>query len=155
MEVSPEGVVIVSVYDRVPWGPSYVSRSSQHALLCSQTLHDLYNLIPCISKQLPADVPMQDQSRCVICIEGEAFSYHNQGEDYAEYRAPFLLSPVTNLTYRQKAPRPFSINVKPTSRYDKEGAYRHERDQDFVTLSPYQRTLLACTFRQLRTFHII
>jgi len=80
MEVSHEGVVIFSVHDRIPWGPSYVTRSSQHALLCSQTLHDLYDLIPCMSKQLPTD----NQSRCLICIEGRAFSYYNEGEDYAE-----------------------------------------------------------------------
>jgi snRNA-activating protein complex subunit 3 len=85
MEVSPEGVVSVSVHERVPWGPSYVTRSSQHVLLCSQTLHDLYDHIPCISKQLPPDnVATGDQSKCVICIEGKAFSYHSEEEDYAE-----------------------------------------------------------------------
>jgi snRNA-activating protein complex subunit 3 len=86
IEVSPEGVVVVSIHDRVPWGPSYVTRSSQHALLCSQTLRDLYDGIPCISKQLPTNnLTAKDRSRGVICIEGQAFSdVHNEGEDYAE-----------------------------------------------------------------------
>ena len=77
VEMSPEGVAIFSVHDKVPWGPSYVTRTSQHALLCSQTLHDLYDRIPCISKQLPTD------NQCLICIEGRAFSYRSEG-DYAE-----------------------------------------------------------------------
>jgi len=64
MEGFPEGVVVISIHDRVPWGPSYVIRSSQHALLNTLTT--------------------KDESGGVICIEGKAFTCHGEGEDYAD-----------------------------------------------------------------------
>ena len=75
----------MSIHDKVPWGPSYVSRKSQIALLGSQTLKDLHDSIPCISNSLPKEADLSDNdSGCVICIEGLAYSIQADN-DYAEY----------------------------------------------------------------------
>ena len=78
------GVVTVSIYDRLAWGQSYVTRSSQHAFLCNNTLQDVYDSIPCVSKHLSAEAPTQDRhSGCVIVLEGRAYSNRAGSEDYA------------------------------------------------------------------------
>lgn len=46
-------VVTVSVYNRLTWSYNFVYRSSQHVVLSSNTLGELYNVIPCPSKELP------------------------------------------------------------------------------------------------------
>ena len=68
---------------------------SQHALLCSQTLGQLFDVIPCSSKETPQEI-IQDgtvvgyvsndtttNSGCVICIEGCAYGDGYGDDDYA------------------------------------------------------------------------
>jgi snRNA-activating protein complex subunit 3 len=78
-------IVTISAYTRVPWGPSYVNRSSQHAFLSSQSLQDVYGAIPCTSNNLPPEAgDLGDRSSCVICIEGFAYGSGIEGHDYSE-----------------------------------------------------------------------
>lgn len=78
-------IVIISAYTRVPWGPSYVNRSSQHAFLSSQSLQDVYRAIPCTSNNLPPEAgDLGDRLSCVICIEGFAYGNDIEGHDYSE-----------------------------------------------------------------------
>jgi len=80
-----DAIVTISVYTRVPWGPSYVNRSSQHAFLSSQSLQDVYEAIPCTSNNLPREAgDLDDRSSCVICVEGFAYGSGIDGHDYSE-----------------------------------------------------------------------
>ncbi|TFK20983.1 hypothetical protein FA15DRAFT_598751 [Coprinopsis marcescibilis] len=69
-------VLTISVYSKVPWGPSYVNRICQQAYLSWQTLRDIYDALPCIFK---AGTPSTEshlgvQPGCAICIEGVLYS---------------------------------------------------------------------------------
>ncbi|CAA7261682.1 unnamed protein product [Cyclocybe aegerita] len=75
-----DAILIMSIHDRVPWGPSYVTRSSQHVLLASQTLQDLCDTIPCVSNNLPKEVGIPEGSGSVIVVEGRVYG----SDDYAE-----------------------------------------------------------------------
>lgn len=80
-----EAVFIISVHSKITWGPSYVSRTSQHAFISSQSLGDVYTAIPCISHELPSEAGIRGQVDCAICIEDVAYSFENaSGNDYAE-----------------------------------------------------------------------
>lgn len=80
-----DAIVTISTYTRVPWGPSYVNRSSQHAFLSSQCLQDIYGAIPCTSNNLPQEAgDLGDRLSCVICIEGFAYGSGIEGHDYSE-----------------------------------------------------------------------
>ncbi len=82
-----DGLVIISVYDKIAWGPSYVARSSQHVLLCTQTLQDLYDCIPCASKHLPSEpATMDTQTECVIILEDRVYDSSLEEGNYAEYK---------------------------------------------------------------------
>ncbi|KAF8160817.1 snRNA-activating protein of 50kDa MW C terminal-domain-containing protein [Crassisporium funariophilum] len=101
-----QAVLTISIYNRVTWGPSYVSRSSQHALLSSQTLKDLYNAIPCVSNHLPPEAGSSDrtcdsadcESGCLICIEGLAYGVGEGQEDYAHK----LVSQIDDMTHKSR-----------------------------------------------------
>lgn len=80
----------MTLYSRVPWIPSNISRISQHALLASQNLEDLIDVIPCSSNELLSETTLPDNtvtynlersgSQGIICIEGLA--YDNDGDYY-------------------------------------------------------------------------
>jgi len=89
-------VVTASVYKKTEWNPGLVTRISQHALLSSQTLGHLFDVIPCPSKEMPQQI-IQDgkvigyteneavaDDGCVICIEGYAYGDGDSGGDYAD-----------------------------------------------------------------------
>ena len=90
-------VVTVSVYNRLTWSYNFVYRSSQHAVLSSNTLGELYNVIPCPSKELPDEStadgllvgyesgPSKYPSRYVVVIEGTAYGDGLTESDYARY----------------------------------------------------------------------
>lgn len=92
----------VSVYNRLTWSYNFVYRSSQHAVLSSNTLGELYNVIPCPSKELPDEStvdgllvgyesgPSKCPSGYVVVIEGTAYGDGLTDNDYARY---VLLSP--------------------------------------------------------------
>lgn len=70
-----EAVLIISLHSKVPWSPSYVTRTSQHAFISSQTLQDVYAAIPCVSRSFPSGAGIQQgNTSCVICIENLAYS---------------------------------------------------------------------------------
>ncbi|KDQ57841.1 hypothetical protein JAAARDRAFT_178362 [Jaapia argillacea MUCL 33604] len=94
---SDDALITISVYNRLTWGPGYVSRASQHAVLSSQTLGDLVESIPCPSLELPNEVTGDDgmvrfeiseypepPSGCVVCIEGLAYGDGLNELDYAD-----------------------------------------------------------------------
>jgi len=75
-----------------------LSRSSQHVLLSSQTLGDLFEAIPCCSNEIP-DPRTSDDGRvtgydpanptrgsvgCVLCINGVAYGDGQSEEDYSD-----------------------------------------------------------------------
>jgi len=78
-------IVTVSVYNRLSWSYNFVYRSSQHAVLSSNTLGQLYDVIHCPSKELPDEStvdetflgyepgPPEHPSGCVVVIEGTAY----------------------------------------------------------------------------------
>lgn len=90
------------MYNRQSWGQRVLSRSSQHVLLSSQTLGDLYSAIPCPSKDLPEelrdetgricgyrtrrdaeDMAIDDNVEAVMCIEGVLYGRGEAADDYA------------------------------------------------------------------------
>ncbi|OCH95162.1 hypothetical protein OBBRIDRAFT_768316 [Obba rivulosa] len=93
-----EALVFVTVYDKLSWGHKLLSRSSQHVLLSSQTLGDLFEAIPCCSNEIPesrtSDAgrvtgydPAQSSrgsAGCVICINGTAYGDGQSEEDYSD-----------------------------------------------------------------------
>ncbi|PFH53813.1 hypothetical protein AMATHDRAFT_45270 [Amanita thiersii Skay4041] len=90
----PQAVVIATVYEKVAWNPNIITRISQHALLSSQTLGQLYDMFPCTSKEMPQEIVREGKvvgyectgvaSGCVICIEGHAYGDGKSSFDYAE-----------------------------------------------------------------------
>ena len=93
---------MISVYNRLTWSYNFVYRSSQHAVLSSNTLAELYNVIPCPSKDIPDEStvdgelvgyesgPSKHPSGHVVVIEGTAYGDGLTENDYARY--VFLLS---------------------------------------------------------------
>jgi snRNA-activating protein complex subunit 3 len=89
--------VTVSVYNRLTWSYNFVYRSSQHAVLSSNTLGELYNVLPCPSKELPDEStvdgllvghesgPSKCPSGYVVVIEGTAYGDGLTESDYARY----------------------------------------------------------------------
>jgi len=103
LKPAKDAVVTISAYTRVPWGPSYVNRSSQHALLSSQSLQDVYQAIPCVSNNLPLEAGgLENQSSCVICIEGFAYGSGIEGHDYSEMLLEHLAGRKTNCSSKVK-----------------------------------------------------
>ena len=103
-----DALVFVTVYNRLSWGQKILLRSSQHVLLTSQSLGDLFRAIPCTSKETPEetrdetgtivgyktrrgddDMTVDDGTGAVVCIE-DALYGDGQSHDYAEYITDFL-----------------------------------------------------------------
>ncbi|KAK7053468.1 hypothetical protein VNI00_004094 [Paramarasmius palmivorus] len=91
-----EAIITFSVYGKVLWRPSMVTRTSQHCILGSQTLGDLFEAIPCLSNEIPTeqiegsrvtgyDNTMQTRGSngCALCIEGVVYGDGLNEEDYA------------------------------------------------------------------------
>ncbi|KAI0823642.1 snRNA-activating protein of 50kDa MW C terminal-domain-containing protein [Trametes gibbosa] len=98
-----DAVVHVTVYNRQSWGQRVLSRCSQHVLVSSQTLGDLYRAIPCCSKNLPVEVREETgrilgyrtdrhehdmttdvNSGAVMCVEGVLYGLDEATNDYTE-----------------------------------------------------------------------
>ncbi|KAF8070630.1 snRNA-activating protein of 50kDa MW C terminal-domain-containing protein [Lyophyllum atratum] len=87
-------IITVTVHNRSAWSSGYTHRSSQHVLLSSQSLGDLFDVIPCISNEITAEDSMdtresesrrsKDDDGCVICIEGVAYGDGYTKDDYAQ-----------------------------------------------------------------------
>ncbi|KAH8107905.1 snRNA-activating protein of 50kDa MW C terminal-domain-containing protein [Cristinia sonorae] len=92
---SQQTIVFATVYTPLSWGHKLSARSSQHALLSSHTLGDLYDIIPCISHEIPQNSlnehgqsvwnnTARQDSGAVICVEGLLFGDGQSEKDYAE-----------------------------------------------------------------------
>ncbi|TDL29993.1 hypothetical protein BD410DRAFT_49463 [Rickenella mellea] len=109
-----DAFIVVSIHNRLSWGNQY-SRSSQHAVLGSNTLGDLFDNIICPSNEIPAQKCGDDVSQGyvegipqrlggIICIEGEAFTDGRSKEDYASKLR-------THIEGLPKAKRPVIQNI--------------------------------------------
>ncbi|KAI0743548.1 snRNA-activating protein of 50kDa MW C terminal-domain-containing protein [Daedaleopsis nitida] len=98
-----EMLVSVTVYNRLSWGPKHLSRASQHVLLASQCIGDLFEAIPCTSNELPEevrdnsgavtgykfrrsedDMVVDQPTGAVVCIEGVLYGDGQSEDDYSE-----------------------------------------------------------------------
>ncbi|KAH9935308.1 snRNA-activating protein of 50kDa MW C terminal-domain-containing protein [Fomitopsis serialis] len=50
-----EALIFVTIYNKLSWGHRQLLRLSQHVMLSSQTLGDLFNVIPCQSDHIHAE----------------------------------------------------------------------------------------------------
>ena len=88
---------MLSVYNRLAWTYNFVYRSSQHVVLSSNTLGELYDVIPCPSNELPDESmvdgtfvgydpgPSKHPSGYVVVIEDTAYGDGLTENDYARY----------------------------------------------------------------------
>lgn len=89
-----EAIILVTIYDKIPWSPCYVTRLSQHAFLSSQTLDELCKAVPCApyASCIPSSqnesvrnyVPEED-SGCVLCIEGVAYGENDYARKFVNH----------------------------------------------------------------------
>ncbi|KAG1808202.1 snRNA-activating protein of 50kDa MW C terminal-domain-containing protein [Suillus subaureus] len=94
----PNAVISLTVYNRITYLPSCLTRSSQHAVLSTQTLADLLRVLPCASSNMPTEeldaegdvssYNVTDQtgehSGCLFCIEDLIYRDGRETPDYAE-----------------------------------------------------------------------
>jgi snRNA-activating protein complex subunit 3 len=96
---APQAIITVTVHNKLSWRQSQVARSSTHSILSSQTLGDLFEMMPCTSNELFEEIvddgrvtgyldKSSDRSGCVICIEGLAYGDGESESDYAMYVVP-------------------------------------------------------------------
>jgi len=100
-------VVVVSVYNRLAWSYNFVYRSSQHVVLSSTTLEELYNVIPCPSNEIPDECVVDESfvgyradsssrpSGCVVVIEGTAYGEGSIETDYASKLVAHVSKPLS------------------------------------------------------------
>lgn len=94
----PNAVISLTVYNRITYLPSCLTRSSQHAVLSTQTLADLLCVLPCASSDMPieeldteGDVigynvtdQIGEHAGCLFCIEDIIYGDGRENVDYAE-----------------------------------------------------------------------
>lgn len=93
-----DAVLILTVYNRIPWVQSYLARMSQHSVLASQTLGDFIQSIPCDSSEIP-EVGVntegdftgyrygngsEAEEGCLLLIEGIIYGDGRSSADYTE-----------------------------------------------------------------------
>lgn len=93
-------LLFFTVYNRLSWGHRLHSRSSQHVMLSSQTLGDLFDIVPCTSNEIPEEI-LDDTGRlkgyrtiiggspegstgCAMFIDGMLYGDGQSEEDYSE-----------------------------------------------------------------------
>ncbi|KAL0956389.1 hypothetical protein HGRIS_002536 [Hohenbuehelia grisea] len=87
----PQAIIRFTVYNRITWNQAYVSRASQHSILSSQTLGDLFDITICPSNDIPLETAEGEYSateampnRGVLCIESLAYWAGDASPNYAE-----------------------------------------------------------------------
>ncbi|KAG2146029.1 snRNA-activating protein of 50kDa MW C terminal-domain-containing protein [Suillus bovinus] len=94
----PNAVISLTVYNRISYLPSCLTRSSQHAVLSTQTLGDLLRVLPCASSNIPMEeldaegdisgYNVTDQTGehagCLFSIEDRIYGDGGENDDYAE-----------------------------------------------------------------------
>lgn len=121
---SHEALLSVTVYNRLAWGRGYLSRASQHVVLASQSLGDLYEAIPCPSNELAEEMiddnhltgyrkESKPSRGCLLCIDGLVYGDGQCEIDYAEYvfitlhgPAALTSSHAANFSYKSTRSRP-------------------------------------------------
>ncbi|KAG6831696.1 hypothetical protein H0H92_008339 [Tricholoma furcatifolium] len=94
-------IITLTVHNRSSWtsGYGYINRSSQHVLLSSQTLGDIYKVMPCISNEMVLDEESEHGDRndvgCVICVDNTVYGDGYGEEDYAHRKLLNHLQTVT------------------------------------------------------------
>ena len=94
-ERTQQALIFATVYNSLPWGHRLLSRCSEHVLLSSQSLGDLFDCIPCISNELPEESiqdgttswkepTVRESTGAVICIEDIAYGDGQSEHDYSE-----------------------------------------------------------------------
>ena len=110
-----DALLFITVYNRLSWGQKFLLRASQHVVLSSQSLGDLFDAIPCTSKEIPDEtldeasaftgykVPGSEDSMALdngpgtaFCIEGVLYA---DAVDYAECVSDFCFSLSTLADY--------------------------------------------------------
>ncbi|KAF9010517.1 snRNA-activating protein of 50kDa MW C terminal-domain-containing protein [Cyathus striatus] len=81
---SNQAVITFTVYNRLSWAPSYLSRSSQHCVLSCQNLQDMISAIPCPSYSITTTSGQHLSAGCVICIEDVLYGDDIEGYLYAD-----------------------------------------------------------------------
>lgn len=85
------------MYNPLTWGHRLLGRASQHVLLSSQSLGDLFDAIPCASNEMPDEhlaeggniqwsgASARGSTGSVICIEDIAYGDGQSEQDYSEW----------------------------------------------------------------------
>ncbi|PBK74562.1 hypothetical protein ARMSODRAFT_952222 [Armillaria solidipes] len=104
-------LIIVTIYTK---GSSTTMRTSQHALLSSQTLGDIIETMPCASNDLPKEIVSHSQvatqlavnasSGSVVCIEDVLYGDGMNEIDYADKMLQCLATHSTQHRALTKAP---------------------------------------------------
>jgi snRNA-activating protein complex subunit 3 len=91
-----EALITLSIYNPITWSHGSLARGSQHGVLASQTLGNLFDIIPCPSREIPEEIFSGDHivgyrndfkqrnEGCVICIEQVAYGDGRSEVDYAK-----------------------------------------------------------------------
>lgn len=91
-----KAIITVTLYDKLSWGAGIVTRASQHALLSSQSLGHIFDLLRCPSDGLTMNSaqpislseeqlqPATNTDGCAICIDDIVYGDDLQ-MNYAEY----------------------------------------------------------------------
>ncbi|KAI0093268.1 snRNA-activating protein of 50kDa MW C terminal-domain-containing protein [Irpex rosettiformis] len=119
-DASKEGrhaLVFATVYNTLSWGHRLLSRSSQHVLLSSQSLGDLFDCIPCTSNEMAEEYVDEDgttkwkepavreSAGAVICIEDVAYGDGQSEDDYSDKLIDHLKTlPKTSVPEISKGP---------------------------------------------------
>jgi snRNA-activating protein complex subunit 3 len=92
-------LITFSVHTRTARSRNYFTRMSQHVVLSSQSIGDMFEVIPCVSNEIPREIADVDGrvtgyvaidpsnpnfTGCVVCIEGVAYGDGQSEEDYSE-----------------------------------------------------------------------
>ncbi|KAI0695476.1 snRNA-activating protein of 50kDa MW C terminal-domain-containing protein [Cytidiella melzeri] len=116
-EDSKQALLFVTVYNTLSWGHRQLSRLSQHVLLSSQSLGDLYDAIPCSCNEMPEkyvdeegvtrwkDPEFGESTGVTICIEGVAYGDGQSEQDYSDKLLEHLKTlPSTSVSGVKKGP---------------------------------------------------
>ncbi|KAJ6587082.1 snRNA-activating protein of 50kDa MW C terminal-domain-containing protein [Mycena vulgaris] len=112
---TPQAIITVTIHNKLSWRQTHVSRSSRHAILSSQTLGDLFEMIPCTSNEITEEIlddgqvtgyrnDVPTRPGCVICIEGLAYGDGESEFDYADKLIRHLQTIAKDAAEIAKAP---------------------------------------------------
>ncbi|KAJ3936537.1 MAG: snRNA-activating protein of 50kDa MW C terminal-domain-containing protein [Lentinula lateritia] len=95
--IDSQVLITLTTHFKVHWRTSVLSKNSQHVLMASQTLGDLFEVMPCVSNEYPEEIVEDDKvigyketngmngsSGCVIVINDLAYGDALNEEDYAD-----------------------------------------------------------------------